>query len=37
MENLKEKNFLENQCIDWREILNLIINKYDRRMWTGTV
>jgi hypothetical protein len=37
LEILKEREFLENPCIDWREILNLIITKCDRRMWTGFV
>jgi hypothetical protein len=37
LEILKERDFLENPCVDSREMLNLITKKYDERIWTGFV
>jgi len=35
MVNLKERNHLEELCIEGRIILKWILNKYDWEEWTG--
>jgi hypothetical protein len=36
-ENLKGRGDLRNLGLDKRKILQLILNKYDERAWTGLI
>jgi len=35
--DMKERDHLEELCIDGKTILNLILNKLDVRAWTGFI
>jgi hypothetical protein len=37
LESLKERGYLEDLDLYWRQILERILQKWDRRQWTGFV